>query len=63
MTPDELTAFLTAFAGATGPSVMAIILVLLWRGELVTKGHLEDVKEAYEKRITRLKNGDQFNQG
>lgn len=58
MGAEELTAFLTAFAGATGPSVMAIVLILLWRGELVTKGHLEDVKAAYERRLQRLTNGN-----
>lgn len=57
MTPDELTAFLSAFADATGPAVLTAILVMIWRGELVTKGHLEDVKDAYERRIARLQNG------
>jgi hypothetical protein len=57
MTPEQITSFLAAFADATGPTVLAIILYMLVRGELVTKGHLNDVKEAYEARIERLQNG------
>lgn len=57
MTPEEVAAVLSAFGQATGPAVMALILYLLWRGELVTKGHLNDVKQLYEQRIERLKNG------
>lgn len=57
MTPEEMAALLSAFGQATGPAVMALVLFLLWRGELVTKGHLEDVKHLYETRIQRLKNG------
>lgn len=57
MTPEEVAAVLSAFGQATGPAVLTGVLFLLWRGELVTKGHLNDVKQLYEDRITRLKNG------
>lgn len=57
MTPDEVAAVLSAFGQATGPAVLTGVLFLLWRGELVTKGHLNDVKQLYEDRIQRLKNG------
>lgn len=58
MTPEEVAAVLSAFGQATGPAVMALFLYLLWRGEIVTKGHLDDVKRLYEDRIRRLKNGE-----
>ena len=58
MTPEEVAAVLSAFGQATGPAVLTGVLLLLWKGELVTKGHLEDVKKLYEDRITRLRNGN-----
>jgi len=54
MTPEEVANVLSAFGQATGPAVLTGVLFLIWRGELVTKGHLEDVKALYREREQRL---------